>query len=78
MIYVDTNVFVHAVENHPKFGKSCKRILEDVEDGKLEASCSILVLVASMELNSTNEILSADRDFDRVPMVKRKDPLEYK
>ena len=38
MIYVDTNVFVYAVENHPKFGRSCKRILEDVEDGKLDAS----------------------------------------
>ncbi len=140
MIYIDTNVFVYAIENHPKFGRSCKKILENVEDGELEASCSILVLVelinvlkkindvltrqarkglsiernieammslplvwidldfliierassyrfevngvdyahiASMELNSINEILSADRDLDKVPIVKRRDPLEY-
>ena len=33
--------------------------------------------VASMETNSISEILSADADFDRVPTVKRIDPLDY-
>ncbi len=140
MIYVDTNVFVYAVENHPKYGQSCKRILEDIEGGRLEASCSILVLVelinvlkkinailsrqgkkklnikdnmdavlslpiawidldlliierassytydmngvdyihvSSMEINSISEILSADKDFDKVSSIRRTDPLYY-
>ncbi len=44
MIYIDTNVFVYAIENHPRFGRNCRRILEDVERERLEASCSVLVL----------------------------------
>ena len=32
---------------------------------------------ASMEVNSITEVLSADADFDKVPMVKRLDPLGY-
>ncbi len=140
MKYLDTNVIVYAIENHPKYGERCKRILEDVESGKLKVSCSMLVLVelinvlkklnrvlskqkrkelelednvdavlslgitwidldfliverastysfdingvdyihaASMEVNSITEVLSADADFDKVPMVKRLDPLGY-
>jgi predicted nucleic acid-binding protein len=138
--YLDTNVIVYAIENHPKYGEKCKKILQDVESGKLRVSCSMLVLVelmnvlkkvnrvlskqgrreliiednveallsigvawidldfliverassysfdingvdyihvASMETNSISEILSADADFDRVPTVKRIDPLDY-
>lgn len=140
MIYLDTNVIVYAIENHPKYGKACKKILEDIETRKLEASASMLVLVelinvlaklnkilkargrkqlsikenilaalslpivwidlgfliieraseytfeinaidylhiASMELNSVSEVLSADRDLDKVISVTRIDPLEY-
>ncbi len=140
MIYVDTNVFVYAIENHPKYGKSCTGILKDVESGKLEASCSVLVLVelinvlkrindylsregrgrldiernieavmslplvwidldflviekasayafdvngvdyvhvASMELNSIHEVLSADKGLEKVGILERIDPLDY-
>ncbi len=140
MIYIDTNVFVYAIENHPRFGRNCRRILEDIEGERLEASCSVLVLaelvnvlkkindvlskqgkkvlniernieavmslpvvwidldflviekastyrfdvngidymhVASMELNSMNEILSADRELDKVNLIRRTDPLDY-
>ncbi|MDV3277998.1 MAG: type II toxin-antitoxin system VapC family toxin [Nitrososphaerales archaeon] len=141
MIYIDTNVFVYAIENHPKYGKSCGGILRDVEGGRLEASCSVLVLVelinvlkkindylskegqrrldiernveavmslplvwidvdflvierastyafgingvdyvhiASMELNSIHEVLSADRDLEKVGIIERVDPLDYR
>ena len=44
MIYVDTNVFVYAIENHPKYGAACKKILIDVMNRKIDAACSILVL----------------------------------
>jgi len=45
MIYLDTNVIIYAIENHPKYGKKCKHILEDVESEKLKVSCSFLVLI---------------------------------
>lgn len=141
MIYIDTNVIVYAIENHPKYGRSCKRVLEDVEGERLEAYCSVLVLaelvnvikkmndalskqgrkalniernieavmslpvvwidldflviekastyrfdvngidymhVASMELNSISEILSADKELDKVGLIRRIDPLDYR
>ncbi len=141
MTYIDTNVFGYAIEDHPKYGKSCKRILTDVADGRLDASCSVLVLVeligvlkklnnilsrrglkelnikdnidavlslpigwvdldlliveiastyrfkvngvdyvhlATMEANSIQEILSADKDLDKAKIVSRTDPLLYK
>lgn len=43
--YVDTNVFVYAIENHPKYGKSCTKILADIQEKRIEASSSVLVLV---------------------------------
>jgi len=139
MIYVDTNVFVYAIEGHPKFGPSCKRILADIDGGALEAGCSMLVLaelinvlkrlnetefhgqprlridknleavmslpivwfemslavierasrygfdvngidyihVSTMELNDVSEAISADRDLDKVGVIKRIDTLQY-
>ncbi|MBI4162745.1 MAG: type II toxin-antitoxin system VapC family toxin [Candidatus Aenigmarchaeota archaeon] len=44
MMYIDTNIFVYAIENHPKYGVSCKKILEDVENKKIDVACSTLVL----------------------------------
>ena len=140
MKYLDTNVIVYAIENHPRYGEACKKILQDIEGGKLRVSCSMLVLVelisvlkklnailsrqgerelviednieavlsipitwidldfliiekasaysfhisgvdythvATMEVSSITEILSADPDFDKVPMIRRIDPLAY-
>lgn len=140
MIYLDTNVIVYAIENHPKYGRPCKKILEDIDSGRLEASASVLILVeiinvltkinkilekqrrrklsikenieavlslpmtwidleflviekaseytfeingvdyihlASMEINSITEIVSADKDLDKVKSVKRTDPKNY-
>ncbi len=141
MIYVDTNVIVYAIENHPRYGASCKKILEDVQEGRLEAACSVLVLVelisvlkkvndilsrerkptlnlganieavtslpvtwldldflvverastysydvsgidyvhiSSMELDSITEIISADRELDRIKILTRVDPTDYR
>ena len=141
MKYIDTNVFIYAIENHEKYGRSCKKILEDIENSKIKAGASLLVLVetinvlnkinkelsrlnmkqldisanisaieslpitwldlnlpiieraaeynysinagdyihiATMELNQVNEILSADSGLDKVMLVARTDPLEYK
>ncbi len=35
------------------------------------------VHVASMETSSITEILSADKEFDKVPTISRIDPLDY-
>ena len=140
MIYVDTNIFIYAIENHPKYGKACKKVLLDIESEKVRASASVLVLVeiinvltkinrilktqdrktldirknidailslpitwldlgfiiikkaseydynitgvdyvhiASMELNSITEIVSADDELDKVKFIKRIDPRNY-
>lgn len=62
MIYVDTNVFIYAIENHPRYGAGCKKILEDIQEGRLEAACSILVLVELINvLKKINDILSRER-----------------
>src|SRR3989344_3050542 len=45
MKYIDTNIFIYAIENHPSYGKACKKILLDVQEGRLRAGASMLVLV---------------------------------
>ena len=141
MKYLDTNIIVYAIENHPKFGKECKKILKEIQNSRLEVGCSMLVLIelinvlkkinkklredggrnldikknidailslpiiwfgigiivikraseydfsvtgidyihiSTMELNSVNEIITADKDFDKVSIVRRLDPLKFK
>ncbi|MBI2675604.1 MAG: type II toxin-antitoxin system VapC family toxin [Candidatus Aenigmarchaeota archaeon] len=137
MMYLDTNVIIYAIENHPVYGKKCRDVLKDIEDGKLKACSSFLVLIelinvlarinnllekrkldarknieavtslpivwlelnllaleraseygykvsgvdyvhiALMELNMVPEIISADRELDKVGIIKRLDPLAY-
>ncbi len=140
MNYLDTNIIAYAIENHPKYGKACKKILLDIELNKIEIHSSLLVLIelinvlkkinkelikqdkkpldisknidavlslpliwldidflivrkasqyeynisgidyihiATMEINSIKNIISADDDFDKVEFIKRTDPLDY-
>ncbi len=59
MKYLDTNIIVYAVENHPKYGERCKNILEDVESEKLRVSCSMLVLAELLSVfKKLNKVLS--------------------
>jgi len=141
MIYIDTNIFIYAIENHPEYGEDCKRILLEVEKGKLKVCASILVLVeiinvltkmnkiiekrgrkpldirknidailslpivwfdltflvikraseytysitgvdyvhiATMEINLVWEVISADKELDKIKFITRMDPKEYK
>ncbi len=141
MIYIDANVFIYAIENHPEYGEACKRILLDIEKGRLKACASILVLVeiinvltkinkmieergkrpldvrknvdailslpivwfdlnfliikraseytypvtgvdyvhaATMETNIVWEVISADKELDKIKFTRRIDPREYK
>jgi predicted nucleic acid-binding protein len=43
-MYIDTNIIGYAVENHPKYGAPCKKILMDIWENRMKASASIYVL----------------------------------
>lgn len=63
MIYLDTNIIIYAIENHPKYEKKCKNILEDIESEKLKAGCSVLVLVEIINvLTKLNKVLKEKKE----------------
>ena len=41
--YIDTNIFDYSALAHPVYGKACKRIIDDIQNEKIEAYCSFLV-----------------------------------
>src|SRR3989344_2886340 len=50
MIYLDTNVIIYAIENHPKYGAPCAKILLDVQNEKLKVCSSMLVLIETINV----------------------------
>jgi len=61
MIYLDTNIIIYAIENHPKYGKACKRVLEDIEKRRFSAGASMLVLIEAVNvLNKINKELKTE------------------
>ncbi|MBI2076320.1 MAG: type II toxin-antitoxin system VapC family toxin [Candidatus Aenigmarchaeota archaeon] len=69
MIYLDTNVIIYAIENHPKYGKKCKQIMEDIESEKLKAHCSVLVLA---------EMLNVMEKLNKTLKGRKEKPLDMK
>ncbi len=61
MKYLDTNVIGYAIEDHSKYGNSCKKILGDVQSEKIKVCCSILVLVELI-----NTIKKINKELKRV------------
>lgn len=43
-VFIDSNIFLYEVFDHPKFGESAYRILKDVEKGAIKGVTSTLVL----------------------------------
>jgi predicted nucleic acid-binding protein len=41
--YVDTNIFDYSALAHPNYGKACKRIIDDIQNGVIKAYCGFLV-----------------------------------
>jgi len=65
MKYLDTNIIIYAIENHPKYGKACKKILLDVESSKLKVCSSMLVLVETINvLTKINRTLEDKEKLD--------------
>lgn len=61
MNYLDTNIIIYAIENDEKYGKSCKKILTDIQKNNLKACCSIIVLVEVINvLVKINKILKKE------------------
>ena len=52
-------------------------IIRRAAEYKLKVNTVDYVHIASMELMSIKTILSADRDLDKVKIIKRIDPLDY-
>ena len=61
MIYIDTNVFVYAIENHPKYGEACKKILVDIMNKKIGAACSVIVLAELLNVLVKMRKLTGDK-----------------
>lgn len=61
MDYLDTNVIIYAIENHQKYGKACKKILEHIVSQKIKVCSSMLVLIEIINvLKKINKILNKD------------------
>ena len=61
MIYIDTNVFVYAIENHPKYGAACKKILIDIMNKEIDAACSVIVLAELLNVLVKMRKLTGDK-----------------
>ena len=59
MRYIDTNTIIYSIENHPKYGKACAKILSEIENEKLQVSSSILVLIETIHvIQKLNKIIN--------------------
>lgn len=52
--FIDSNIFIYAAQAHPKFGKTCKKIIEDIESRKIEATTSVLNVAEVAEVIDRN------------------------
>lgn len=41
--YIDTNIFVYSALAHPVYGEACKKIIDDIQNQKINAYCGFLV-----------------------------------
>ena len=43
-IFIDTNIFLYSITEHPKYGIWCEELLEMVKSGDIKGKISIIVL----------------------------------
>lgn len=53
-VFIDSNIFIYAAQAHPKFGGACKKIVEDIESKKIEATTSVLNIAEVTEVIDRN------------------------
>ncbi|MBI4895805.1 MAG: type II toxin-antitoxin system VapC family toxin [Candidatus Aenigmarchaeota archaeon] len=61
-VFIDSNIFIYAIQAHPEFGEKCKKIIEDIESGKIDATASVLNVAEVGEVidRNTSRKLSLD------------------
>jgi len=53
--FIDSNIFIYAAQAHPEFGEACKKIIQDIESRKIEATTSVLNIAEVAEFIDRNE-----------------------
>ena len=53
--FIDSNIFIYAAQAHHKFGEACKKIIQDIESSKIEATTSVLNIAEVAEFTDRNE-----------------------
>jgi predicted nucleic acid-binding protein len=50
--FIDSNIFIYAAQSHPRFGKKCRQIIEDIENEK------IVAITSSLNISEVGEVIS--------------------
>ncbi|MEK6878990.1 MAG: type II toxin-antitoxin system VapC family toxin, partial [Nanoarchaeota archaeon] len=71
MIYLDANIFIYAVLDNKEKGQFCKKLLEQVGIGKINAGTSVLTwdeVIHSLKKHAPlKEVIDQSREFLRFP-----------
>lgn len=43
-IFIDTNIFLYAISNHPEHGQECNNFFDRIKDEELQGVVSLIVL----------------------------------
>lgn len=43
-VFIDTNIFLYAISNHPRYGAACNEFLDRVKTGEITGRISVIVL----------------------------------
>jgi predicted nucleic acid-binding protein len=91
-IFIDANIFTYFLTNHPKYGNNCMKLLERIENGKLIAHISplvidevsyVLMIQKGKELTGIIDINNVKRSIPKIwektlePVEKFYEYLEY-
>jgi predicted nucleic acid-binding protein len=81
--YIDTNIFIYSALGHPTYGNSCKQIIDDVQNEKIEAYCGFLVpielLGALSRIDAKKAALAVEAFFSLpISMIQIDEPILQK
>ena len=53
--FIDSNIFIYAAQAHPEFGEACKKIIQDIESRRIQATTTVLNIAEVAEFIDRNE-----------------------
>ncbi len=68
-VFIDANIFLYEIFDHPNFGEGSYRILKDIENGAIKGVTSTLVLdevLHKMILTETSEKFHISRSCKKI------------